>query len=99
MTGILKKALTFRAIRASAQTTVKTSALLPDSNVASCEASLAASAAVTELADGLGFVFDRFGDEEQPGDQLQYHLERLSEEAEKYPASSLHAGVGEKWMW
>lgn len=36
---------------------------------------------------------------EEPGDQLQYHLDRLSEEAEKYTASSLDHIQGEEWPW
>ncbi|KAK0616945.1 Alpha/Beta hydrolase protein [Immersiella caudata] len=95
----IQKALKRGPVRASAQSTAKTSASLPHCNIASAEASLAASAAVAELTAGLDFVFDRFGDEDNPGDQLQYHLERLSEEAEKYPASSLHDGAGKEWSW
>ena len=86
----LRRALKHGSVRASAQTAATTSASAPTSNMASAEASLAASAAVAELTTGLDFVFDRFGDEDDPtGDQLQYHLECLAEEAEKYPASSL----------
>ncbi|KAK4444484.1 Alpha/Beta hydrolase protein [Podospora aff. communis PSN243] len=95
----IQRALKRGPVRASAQSVAKSSASLPHCNIASAEASLAASAAVAELTAGLDFVFDRFGDEENPGDQLQYHLERLSEEAEKYPASSLHEGVGKEWPW
>jgi len=95
----VRRALKHGPVRASARSAVSTSASLPHSNIASAEASLAASAAVAELTAGLDFVFDRFGDEDNPGDQLQYHLERLSEEAERYPASSLHDGVGKEWSW
>ncbi|KAK0640825.1 Alpha/Beta hydrolase protein [Cercophora newfieldiana] len=95
----IQKALKCGPVRASAQSAAKTSASLPHCNIASAEASLAASAAVAELTAGLDFVFDKFGDEETPGDQLQYHLERLSEEAERYPESFLHDGVGKEWSW
>ncbi|KAK5654723.1 hypothetical protein OQA88_7048 [Cercophora sp. LCS_1] len=76
---------------------MSTSATTSDSHSASAEASTAASAAVFELAAGLNFVFDELESDVHLGDQIQYHLEQLCDEAEKYPGSMLHDGVGEEW--
>lgn len=51
----------------SGQAAISTSALMPDSNLASAEASSAASAAAAELFHSLDFVLDQFGDEGKPG--------------------------------
>ncbi|KAK0751769.1 Alpha/Beta hydrolase protein [Schizothecium vesticola] len=93
----LRKALRHGPVVTSGQAAISTSALMPVSNLASTEASSAASAAVAELSHSLDFVLDQFGDEEEPGDQLQYHIDRLSEEAEKYTVSSLDNIQGEEW--
>ncbi|KAM7183570.1 Alpha/Beta hydrolase fold [Naviculisporaceae sp. PSN 640] len=91
----LRKTLKHGPVRASAQTAATTSASAPTCNLASAEASFAASAAVSELAAGLDFVFDHFGDDDDPAsDQFQYHLEQLCAEAEKYPGSSLMGVAG-----
>lgn len=95
----LRKALRHGPVVTLGQAAISTSALMPDSNLASTEALSAASAAVAELFHSLDFVLDQFGDEEEPGDQLQYHLDRLSAEAEKYTASSLDNSQGEEWPW
>lgn len=95
----LRKALRHGPVVTLGQAAISTSALMPDSNLASTEALSAASAAVAELFHSLDFVLDQFGDEEEPGDQLQYHLDRLSAEAEKYTASSLDNSQGEEWSW
>ncbi|KAK4171643.1 Alpha/Beta hydrolase protein [Triangularia setosa] len=94
----IRKAFQQRSVRASAQSTVSVSASMPNCNMASAQASVAACAAVADLTAGLDFVFDQFGDEgDDPGDEFQYHLEQLCEQADKYSESSLHEHVGEQW--
>jgi hypothetical protein len=59
----LRKALRHGPVVTSGQAAISTSALMPDSNLASTEASSAASAAAAELFHSLDFVLDQFGDE------------------------------------
>lgn len=59
----LRKALRHGPVVTSGQAALSTSALMPDSNLASTEASSAASAAAAELFHSLDFVLDQFGDE------------------------------------
>ncbi|KAK0672344.1 Alpha/Beta hydrolase protein [Cercophora samala] len=93
----LRKALPRRSVRASAQSAVSMSNSMPGCNVASAQASIAACAAVADLTAGLDFVFDRLGDEGEPGDELQYHLDQLCQQADQYTECSLQQIVGEKW--
>ncbi|KAI9158138.1 Lipase class 3 [Paramyrothecium foliicola] len=79
-------------VAASADTPAFASPTLPPS-----ENLRATSAAVAELVEGLDFVFDQVNYEEEPGDLLQLHLERLMDEASKYCNSSVRADVGEEW--
>ncbi|KAK4670712.1 uncharacterized protein QC763_213520 [Podospora pseudopauciseta] len=93
----IRKALPRRTIQASAKSTVTASASTSDCNLASVQASVAACAAVADLTAGLDFVFDRLGDEGDPGDELQYHLDQLCQQAERYTNSSLQDNAGEEW--
>lgn len=34
-----------------------------------------------------------------PGDELQYHLDQLCQQAERYTDSSLQDNAGEEWSW
>ena len=61
--GWMRKALKHGPVVTSGQAAIATSALMPDSNVASTKASLAASAAAAELFESLDFVLDQLGDE------------------------------------
>ena len=36
---------------------------------------------------------------EEPGDQLQLQLDRLTDEAAKYANTKLDVDVGEQWNW
>ncbi|KAK3387878.1 hypothetical protein B0H63DRAFT_471070 [Podospora didyma] len=95
------KAFKTRAAKASMHSAVtlvnSATTLTPNSQVASAANSQASSAAVAELTAGLGFVFDQLGGEDEPGDLVQLHLERLAAEAAKYRCSRVADGTGEDW--
>ncbi|KAK4096073.1 alpha/beta-hydrolase [Parathielavia hyrcaniae] len=90
-----------RTVRSSAHSTASASAaVVPESPAsagsAASDNSRAASAAAAELMTGLGFVFDVLDDDEG-SDLLQFHMEKLSEEAAKYNNSSITDDMG--WPW
>ncbi|KAH7312484.1 Alpha/Beta hydrolase protein [Stachybotrys elegans] len=86
------------AVRAAARLDAATpSASLPDALPPSSQNSTAFSAAVAELAESLDFVFDRLDSDDEPGDLLHLHLQRLGQEASKYTNSRVTARVGHEW--
>ncbi|KAK4200875.1 Alpha/Beta hydrolase protein [Triangularia verruculosa] len=87
-----------RAVRVAAHSAASASASIPDCNMATAQASLAASAAAADLTAGLDFIFDRLAYQgDKISDEIQYHLEQLCEHAERYLDSSIHDNIGEQW--
>ncbi|UNI16981.1 hypothetical protein JDV02_003363 [Purpureocillium takamizusanense] len=93
--------LSKRTVRASALSTatVATAAASAPSAPTTpfSDNSRASIAAVSELADCLDFMFEKINYEDEPGDLLQLHLGRLSEEAAKYGNSRFIASDGQDW--
>ncbi|KAM5363048.1 hypothetical protein ACJZ2D_012233 [Fusarium nematophilum] len=96
-----------RNVRWATKQAAATSASAPTSQTDSSANSQAMSVAAAELMDGLEFVFHHLDGEgatapsgkteQEPGDLLQLHLERLSKEISKYDNSSVDHDMVEPW--
>ncbi|KAH8173603.1 lipase (class 3) domain-containing protein [Sarocladium implicatum] len=86
-----------RLLRGTAQPIAAAIASGPTSGLTASDNSQASAAAVAELIKGLDFVFDQLDFENEPGDLLRLHLERLALEAAKYENSRVKADNHEQW--